>query len=493
LAKRDTNAASERVTLAQTYRGTRIAPAAVHYDRLAGLARDAAKEATQPREAQEFCRSGSVSNDSAARNLLHLVTDMNRLISPLVLLLGPVLLAQGTAAAQSGQLLPAPLSLGDVIRIAGERRDEIQAARARIRAGEARPTIVSALQDPMISPSVDHLPFMLGGADVSVTIEQRIPLSGIRRHRRASTLADVDRLRAEANRVTLDVGVNAANAYLMLQERRRTTVLVDEQMAFARDVVNAANARYASGTAPQSDVLRAEVEVARLQALQRSLTGEVRAAEAMVNTSLALEADLPVPALAPFALTQPVPSWSVLKLALTSRPELAAGRAEIVRAEADVQVMRDMFRPMATIRTGPAYTMAEGRGWMAMVGISLPIWRGKLRAGVAEAQAMRATSEADLRAITRMVEGQAAVAVNRVQAASERQLALTSDVLPRARMAIEPAVAGYTAGQLPLVSVIEAVQALWLVQADLIAADTELGLAWARLGRAIGSYEAIIQ
>jgi hypothetical protein len=41
--------------------------------------------------------------------------------------------------------------------------------------------------------------------------------------------------------------------------------------------------------------------------------------------------------------------------------------------------------------------------------------------------------------------------------------------------------------------VIEAVQALWLVEADLIAADTELGLAWARLGRAIGSYEAMIQ
>ena len=59
-------------------------------------------------------------------------------------------------------------------------------------------------------------------------------------------------------------------------------------------------------------------------------------------------------------------------------------------------------------------------------------------------------------------------------------------------MAIEPAVAGYTSGQLPLVSVIEAVQALWLVQADLIVADTELGLAWARLGRAIGSYEAMI-
>jgi outer membrane protein, heavy metal efflux system len=399
----------------------------------------------------------------------------------------------GPMAAQTTHVLPSPLSLGDVIRLASERRDEIQAARARIRAAEARPTIVSALEDPMISPSLDHLPFMLGGADVSFTIEQQIPLSGIRGHRRASALADVDRLRAEASRTTLDVGLQAVNAFLMVQERRQTAALVTEQLSFARDVVSAANARYASGTAPQSDVLRAEVEVARLEAFARALVSEVRGAEAMLDTSLALDADVPVPPFASLAFAQPPPSWSAINAALTSRPELVAGRAEIVRAEADVQVMRDMFRPMATIRTGPSYTMTDGRGWMAMVGLSLPIWRDKLRAGVAEAQAMRDMSEADLRAMTRMIEGNAAVAVSQLQATRDRQAALTTDVLPRARMAIEPAVAGYTSGQLPLVSVIEAVQALWLVQADLIAADTELGLAWARLGRAIGSYEAMIQ
>ena len=388
--------------------------------------------------------------------------------------------------------LPTPLTLADVIRVAGERRDEIAAARARTRAGEARPAIVSALSDPMISPSLDHLPFMLGGADVSFTIEQQIPLSGIRRSRRTAALADIDRLRAEANRTTLDVGIQAANAFLMLQERRRTQALVAEQIGFARDVVTAANARYSSGTAPQSDVLRAEVEVARLDALSRALVSEVRGAEAMLNASLAMDPERPVPPLASVAFTEPLPTWAAIKTALTARPELAAGRAEIARAESDVQVMRDMFRPMATIRTGPAYTMAEGRGWMAMVGISLPIWRDKLRAGVAEAQAMRAMSEADLRAMTRMIEGDAAASVNQLQAARDRQAALTADVLPRARMAIDPAVAGYSAGQMPLVSVIEAVQVLWRVQSDLIAADTELGLAWARLGRALGSYEAII-
>lgn len=397
------------------------------------------------------------------------------------------------ASAQTTPAVQSPLSLADVIRLAGERRDEIQAARARARAGEARPAIVSALEDPMISPSIDHLPFMLDGADVSVTVEQRIPLSGIRGHRRTSALADLDRLRAEASRTTLDVGIQPANAFLMLQERRRTQALVAEQIGFARDVVTAANARYSSGTAPQSDVLRAEVEVARLDAFAKALVSEVRGAEAMLNTNLAQDADLPVPPLVPLAFAQPVPSWSVIKSALISRPELAGGRAEVARATADVQVERDMYRPMATIRTGPSYTMADGRGWMAMVGVSLPIWRGKLRAGVAEAQAMRAMSEADLQAMTRMIEGDAAVAVHQLQAARDRQAALTGDVLPRARMMIEPAVAAYASGQLPLVSVIDAVQVLWLVQSDLIAADFDLGLAWARLGRAIGSYEAIIK
>jgi outer membrane protein TolC len=410
-------------------------------------------------------------------------------VAALLMVAGP----PAMLAAQAPETLPSPLSLADVVRLAGDRRDEIAAAGARTRAGEARPDMVAALEDPMISPSLDHLPFTLDGADVSVTIEQRIPLSGIRGHRRASALADVDRLRADARRAVLDVGVQAANAFLMLQERRRTTALLEEQLAFARDVVSAANARYASGTAPQSDVLRAEVEVARLEALARALVSEVRGAEAMLNTSLALDADQPVPPLAPLVLAEPVPVWAGIKAALTGRPELVAVRADIARAEADVQVMRDMYQPMATIRTGPSYTMAEGRGWMAMVGLSLPIWRGKLKAGVAEAQAMRAMSEADLRAMTRMIEGEAAVATSQVQAWRDRQVALNTDVLPRARMAIEPAVAGYTSGQLPLVSVIEAVQALWLVQADLIAADIELGLAWARLGRAVGSFEGILR
>lgn len=416
--------------------------------------------------------------------------DMARTRIRILALAAAVCLAPAPAAAQPGPL-PTPLTLHDVIRIASERRDEIAAARARVAAADARPAIVSALDDPMISPSLDHLPFSLGGANVSVTLEQQIPLSGVRGHRRAAAVADADRLRAQSRRTVLEVGLEAVNAYLMLHERRRTADLLQEQIAFARDVVNAANARYAGGTAPQSDVLRAEVEVARLAARAAPLGSDIRGAEVMLNASLAIDTDRPVPALAWSSPSGDIPEWADIKSRLAGRPEIAAGRAEIARADAEVQVMRDMFRPMALIRTGPSYTMTDGTGWMAMAGITLPIWRSKLRAGVAEAEATRAMSDADLRAMARMIEADAAVALTTLRGATERRRAITTDVLPRARLAIAPAVAGYAAGQIPLVSVVEAIQAWWLVQSDLITAETDLGMAWARLGRAVGSYEAI--
>lgn len=397
-------------------------------------------------------------------------------------------LAAGPGAAQTTS---SALRLSDVIRGAAERRPELEAARARVRASEQRPAIVSALEDPMIAGSIDHKPFGMSGMDYSVTLEQRFPLAPVRRHRRESAIAEISRLRAEVEDKALGVRLEAATAFLMLQQRRRMADLLRERLAFARDIVAAANARYAGGAGLQSDVLRAELEVGRLAAQLRYSEAEVRAGEAMLNAAMGEEVDKPVPPLRTMVVDHPLPSWPAVQLMLPALPKLQAGRAEIARAEAEVRVMRDMYRPMATVRAGPAYTMGEGRGVMAMVGVSIPIWRSKLQAGVQEARAMRQMSEAELRAMTRMAESEAAQALYELEAAGAQQTALRDEILPRARFMIEPTLAGYAAGRLPLTSVIETVQALWTVQSDLIEADMRVGLAWTRLGSAIGSYDMI--
>ena len=60
---------------------------------------------------------------------------MKRFSSSFVRLLVMLIASSPVADAQDSKPLPAPVALADVIRIAGERRDEIQAARARVRHG----------------------------------------------------------------------------------------------------------------------------------------------------------------------------------------------------------------------------------------------------------------------------------------------------------------------------------------------------------------------
>ncbi len=394
--------------------------------------------------------------------------------------------------ARADDALPSPLRVGDVVAIARQRRSEIVAARARAAATAQRPTIVSALDDPMISASIDHLPFgELGGGrlpmfDRSFTVEQTFPLSRIRGHRRGGAEADWRRQRANTDRVVLDVELDAAGAFWMLVQVRATVTIVAQQYALAEQLVAAALARYSSNTGTQSDVLRAQIEVARLDAEQRALAAEVRGAEVMLNTSLARAADAALPTLDPTVQETAPPTPDAISHAAIRRPELRMGQAEIERAEADVRVMRSMYAPMAMVRTGPAYTMEAGNGWMVMIGVTIPIWRSKLRAGVAEATSMVDMANADLDAMRRMVDGQARAARETVIAARERYLALRDVIVPRAEQAIAPTMAAYTAGQLPLVSVVEAAQTLWSLQAQREVSRAELGIAWARLARASG-------
>jgi outer membrane protein TolC len=93
-------------------------------------------------------------------------------------------------------------------------------------------------------------------------------------------------------------------------------------------------------------------------------------------------------------------------------------------------------------------------------------------------------ARADLDAMKRMADGQARAAREAVVAARERYVALRDDIVPRAEQAISPTLVAYSSGQVPLVSVIEAAQALWDAQRDLVMARTQLALAWARLRRA---------
>jgi outer membrane protein TolC len=350
--------------------------------------------------------------------------------------------------------------------------------------------IESALPDPMVMVSMDHLPIPVAGVDGSVTVQQEFPLSGVLGDRRRAAEAEAVRWSAEAHRVAEDVELEALEAYFMLGERRGLAPILDEQVALVDQLASVARAHLASGQGMQADVLRLDNERARLDADRRALTSEIRSAEAMLDTALARAPDAPLPALAwTDDLSEPPALDALVKTGLARRPELAAARAEHSRAVADVEVMRSMYSPMALVRAGPSYTMLEGPGVMAMVGVSVPLWRGRLGAGVAEAQSMVTMTSADIDAMQRMIAGSIAAEREAVLAERTRLTALRNDVLPRSRLVVESAVGSFAAGQGPMVAVLDAARDLRDVRMQELMVRVRLGTAWAKLRRETGELE----
>ncbi|HEX2733936.1 MAG TPA: TolC family protein [Polyangiaceae bacterium] len=388
--------------------------------------------------------------------------------------------------------LPDPLTLSVARRFASSHRLEIVAARAQVRATSERPRIVSVLPDPVIFTSIDHVPFMFDGVDASIGVEQSFPLSHVLSNRRRAAEASVGIARAESDRTKLDVELEAADAFLMLLRQRQLIRILADQSALAEQLRATTQARYASGTGTASDLLRAETDVARLQGELQAAGHEEKAKQAMLNTSLGLNAELPVPMLLTVSAQQPTQSWlEVSSRAAHDRPELAAARAQVARSEADVSVMKSMYAPMAMLRTGPAYTMAEGPGWMLMFGVSIPIWRSGLDAGVREANAMVAMGNAELGAMRRMVEGEVADAFHSLESARARLVTLREEVVPRATRAIEATLADYAAGTAPLINVLDAEQALWMVQLELVDAEFNFASRQVLLDRATARMESV--
>lgn len=182
------------------------------------------------------------------------------------------------------------------------------------------------------------------------------------------------------------------------------------------------------------------------------------------------------------------PVDALVATALRSRPELASIEATRSRYRFETDAMRAMYAPMAFVRAGPSMTMTEGAGAMVMVGISVPVWRGRLAAGVAEARGMGSMADAELRAARTMIEGDVRAARGALEAARVRSRALRDEVEPLARQTFRASIAAYAPGQTSLVAVIEAASALRMIQEERVMAEVNVGLARVRLHRAVGRF-----
>ncbi len=380
-----------------------------------------------------------------------------------------LLLAGGVGSASAQHLATTPdsipvTSLANVYR-ALQASPRIRAADARADAAEARIAPASRPPDPQL-----QLGFMnrnlpgLGLSDplgmTQLQLMQMIPFPGKLGIASRVARAQSEVQRARATDVRWDVRARAAMAYYEIAMLDRSLVVAAETQRLVRNLAETSRSMYGVGAGQQADVLRAQVEIGRMDEEVVRMRVERESAVARLNALLDRDATTPVGATAFPVFPESLPPLpTMIEEAQASRPMVTAGEAEVRAATLSVRLARREIWP--DLQVGVQYgqrPMDDGTERMAslMLGVNLPVFaRSRQFAMRREAEAMHRMATADLaemRADTRGRVGQLYAAVER----SRRLLTLyRMTIIPQSDAATASAMSAYRVGGIDFMTLLD--------------------------------------
>ncbi len=402
----------------------------------------------------------------------------------------------GTVAGQTAAA-SAPLRLGDVYRDVQSSSPRIAAAAALARAAGERIAPARRPPDPRIQFALMNrtlpgfaLSQPLGMNQVQVT--QMVPIAG-----KLGLAGRVMAERAGAEReratdVVWDVRARAAMAYYELYQMDRSVEVAGETLRLLRYLAKTAETMYAVGTGRQTDLLRAQVEVARMTEDILRMETERTSAAARLNALRARAPDAPLgsPLLPAFPDSLP-PLDSLIAQAAWQRPMVRAGEADLRAADAGARLARREIWP--DLELGAQYgqrPMPDGgtdRMLSLMVGMTVPIFAGSRQLAMRrEADAMQLMAQSDLDRMRAETRGRTAELYAAVERARRLGALYRGTILPQAETTVAAAQSAYQAGAVDFMTLLDDRMTVNRYRTDLVTLDAERGQALAELEMLIG-------
>lgn len=382
-----------------------------------------------------------------------------------------VALAVGAAASAQVRLTPADPAADKLVAEALKQTPEMTEARANAEAARRRVVPMQTLPDPSASFSYqnDGRSLSLGKAEGSflgVMLSQPLPWPGkLSLAGRAAESEAREIQTGVVGRAELSIEARVRNAWYDLLLARATDRLIDDRRKAASDIEETVRQRYAAGLAVQQDVLRAQVELARLDEAKASLQAQIASRTAELNRLLGRAQDTPIEVSADLPAVVVPPQTAAVVSAVTARsPELAAAKQGIETGRLNVALAKKNFLPDFVVNAGSMYrgSFEMGPMWQIGAGVSIPLWidrRQRNQLGEAEARLDARTAEHDR--VARELELRTRERLAQLEA-TNRVAALYHDkIVPLDELSLESALASYTAGKVPFITVLDALNALY--------------------------------
>ena len=384
------------------------------------------------------------------------------------------------------------VSLEEALQLFGANNLELRLARS-LRA-EAAGLARQANAFPNPTAAVTHEPLSRNGQSYSetyLTLSQRFELPGERSARTAAANgvlgAAEARLRADSARL----GFTVKRAFVEAAMAEERLVISERVTEVFRQGAQSAAVREAEGDISLYELRRLLVERTRYENLLADAGLAVSAARRALTLLLLPEAEgaLVTPS-GPLGVLPPEPTLDgVLENAISRRQEVAAARAEVETALARVRFARAERIPDITAIGGAKRQYDGFRG--VFLGLSIPLPLFDRSAGAIEATEARVQSAEERLALTsRQVENDLSRAIESYRSLRGRSELLGENLLEQDPDLLQIAQVAYDAGEMDLVQLLDAAEALWGARTAQARLKADLWTAYYDLERAAGGFDS---
>lgn len=402
------------------------------------------------------------------------------------LLAAAALLAPAQAAEPS-----APLTLRDAVRASLAANPNLAGFAFELRAQDARTDAAGLRPAPTVSATVENV---LGNgehgglntAETTFALSQVVELGGKRQARIGAAQSGRELIAVTEQAAQLDVLAEVTRRFIHVAGDQEQLALTRNATALARETVQAVSARVNAAKAPDAELRRARITLARAEVEQEHAEHELgtsrRKLAAMWGDGEArfgaVTADL-------YTLPRPAPFESLLAR-LDANPDFVRFASEARLRDAEIRLAEAKRRADVTFSGGVRHL--EETGDQALVfGLSLPLGAGRVAApAIAEATALRGLTAARRDAAAVRAKAQLYALHQELRHAITETELLRGTVLPQMAGALDETRYAYERGRYGYLEWVEAQREFIAIRRSLIEAAVNAQVFQAEIERLTG-------
>lgn len=379
--------------------------------------------------------------------------------------------AQAAPSATSAEETASTITLETVLEAAYEHNPDIAAYRQKYLALSEIPAQARSLPDPMFSAGTmpSELQTKAGPVKGKAAISEKFPFYKKRKLRGEIAEKDAEVASQAWKAKVLEIASRVTRAYYEIYFLDRSIDILTEQAELLRHFSRVAERKYSIGRHPQTNVFRAQVELAKI--LNDLITLGQERISALSKLNWLLNRPSRKTLGKPHSPEYPEFKWKsdeLASLALENRPELLALKALIGKSEAARKLAIKNYFPDLTLSfeqtfigagtTAMSYDGKAAQG--VMIKLNLPIWFARLRAGVKEKESRKEAARFSYKDLSNRTVFQVDDLTIRLDTEARFVDLYRTTVLPQASAALKSAESGYEADTVTFLELLDSERSL---------------------------------